>query len=609
MKKQVFYIFSLLALCSNFAFGQLDTINYLDEVVLSDVRLYQNSGGNKLQVLKDSTLQENEPSLGALLKFNSPIYFKENGPGMVSSAAFRGTTASQTAVVWNGININSQFTGQTDFNTLLTSGYDRIVVRSGGGSVLYGSGAIGGSVHLNNELNFGRGFKNELQLQAGSFSSFFGNYKTEYSSEKTSAQFGLSRTSSDNDFKYLGTKIRNENGDYKNTGLNAAVAFVLNQRNLLKFYTSYFDGERGFSGTLSAPSKSKYEDVNSRNLLEWESYFGSFTSHLNLAYLDETYRFFENRENKEHSFGRAKTGILKYDLQYQFSNKVSLSGIADLQRVTGEGSNIGEAERTTGSAGIVFLHELSKFFYELSLRQEFSENYDSPLLFALNSGYRISESYDLKFNFSRNYRIPTFNDLFWYSGGNVDLEPEKSLQAELGQELHLGGFNFTLTGYVIKIDNLLRWVPQSNGLWVPENTKSVRNYGLEALANWQQKVGSGYLKFTGTYAYTRSRDLELEKELIYVPRHKATASIAYGLKRFWTFYQFLYNGSVYTSSDNAYELDAYAVSNLGLEYDFLNNDRGSIGFEIRNLWNENYQSMPSRPMPGRAYSTSLTFKF
>ncbi len=204
MKKQVFYIFSLLALCSNFAFGQLDSINYLDEVVLSDVRLYQNSGGNRLQVLKDSTLEQNEPVLSNLLKFNSPIYFKENGPGMVASAAFRGTTASQTAVVWNGININSQFTGQTDFNTILTSGYDRIVVRSGGGSVLYGSGAIGGSVHLNNDLDFGRGFKNELQLQAGSFSSFFGNYKTEYSSEKTSVQFGLSRYSSDNDFKYLG---------------------------------------------------------------------------------------------------------------------------------------------------------------------------------------------------------------------------------------------------------------------------------------------------------------------------------------------------------------------------------------------------------------------
>ncbi|MGB7785416.1 MAG: TonB-dependent receptor [Salinimicrobium sp.] len=608
MKKQVFYIFILLTLCSQFAYSQLDSINYLDEVVVSDLRLYKSSGGNRLQVLKDSTLEQNAASLGSLLKFNSPIYFKENGAGMVSSAAFRGTTAAQTAVVWNGININSQFNGQTDFNTLLSSGYDKVVVRSGGGSVLYGSGAIGGSVHLNNELKFGSGFKNQLRLKAGSFSSFFGNYSGKYSSEVTSVEVKLSRNSSDNDFEYLGTDKFNENGDYQNTSVNAAAAFLLSDQNLLKFYTNYYDGERGFSGTLSIPSKSKYEDINSRNLLEWEAYLQDFTSNLSLAYLDETYRYFENRENEVHSFGRAKTGIVKYDLEYRLNNNMSISALADLQQTRGEGTNIGNATRTTGSAGMLFLHELQDFYYELSARKEFSDKYNSPLLFALNSGYRVSSNYDLRFNFSRNYRIPTFNDLFWYAGGDQTLEPEESLQTELGQDLHFGHFNISLTGYWIRIENLLRWVPQNNGLWKPENTKSVSNFGAEFLANWQQKIGKAAVKFYTSYAYTRSRDRDLEKELIYVPKHKATANLAFGLQRFSGYYQFLYNGSVYTSSDNYYELDAYLVSNLGVEYDFLKK-HGSIGFEIRNLWNENYQSMPSRPMPGRAYYTLLTLNF
>ncbi|MGB7842934.1 MAG: TonB-dependent receptor [Salinimicrobium sp.] len=607
MKKQVLYIF-LFMFCTRSAFGQLDSINYLDEVVLSDVRLYKRSGGNRLQVLKDSTLKQNDPSLSSLLKFNSPIYFKENGPGMVASASFRGTTAAHTAVVWNGININSQFTGQTDFNTLLSSGYDRIVVRSGGGSVLYGSGAIGGSVHLNNELKFDRGFENEVRLKAGSFSSFFGNYSSEYSSEAASVEVKLSRNSSDNDFKYPGTEKFNENGDFQNTAVNAAAAFLLSERHLLKFYTNYYVGQRGFSGTLLVPSKSKYEDVNSRNLLEWEAYFQKSTSNFSMAYLDETYRYFENRENEGHSFGRLKTGIIKYDLEYRLNDGMSISAIADLQQTKGEGTNIGGETRTTGSAGLLFSHELQKFYYEFSARKEFSNNYNSPMLFALNSGYRVSPHYDLRLNFSKNYRIPTFNDLFWYAGGNQNLEPEKSLQTELGQELHFGNFNFSFTGYWIKIDNLLRWVPQTNGLWAPENTKRVSNFGAEILVDWQQKIGKSTFEFNGTYAYTRSRDLDFKKELIYVPKHKATANLAVGLQDFLVFYQLLYNGPVYTSSDNSYELGGYNISNLGLEYDFLNK-HGSIGFEIRNLWNENYQSMPSRPMPGRAYYTSLTFKF
>ena len=63
---------------------------------------------------------------------------------MVSSASFRGTNAQQTAVVWNGININSQLTGQTDFNTLIPGNYGDVVVRSGGGSVQYGVAQLGG---------------------------------------------------------------------------------------------------------------------------------------------------------------------------------------------------------------------------------------------------------------------------------------------------------------------------------------------------------------------------------------------------------------------------------------------------------------------------------
>jgi hypothetical protein len=37
-------------------------------------------------------------------------------------------------------------------------GYDQIGIKAGGGSVTYGSGAIGGSIHLNNILDFNKGF-------------------------------------------------------------------------------------------------------------------------------------------------------------------------------------------------------------------------------------------------------------------------------------------------------------------------------------------------------------------------------------------------------------------------------------------------------------------
>lgn len=609
MKKQAFYllVFALFQTISSFA--QLDSINHLEEVLLSDVHLTKNSRGQLVQVLNDSVIEHNSPSLTSILRFNTPLYFKENGPGMVSSVSFRGTTASQTAVIWNGINVNSQFTGQTDFNTLITANYDNISIRSGGGSVLYGSGAIGGSVHLNDYFEFDEGFSSRLRLEAGSFETFFGSYTGKYSSERAAVQFNVAGIVSENNFKYPGTEKVNTNGDYDNFSGSFSAAHIFDDSNTIKFYTNYFSGERGFSGTLFAPSNSKYEDINSRNLVEWKNFSEYFISSLKLAYLDETYRYFENRHREEYSLGRAKSGILKYDLEYKIKREMSLTGIFDLQYTAGTGTNIGEEDRKTGSLGFLFAHELGSFGYEASLRKEVTENYDSPLLFSLGANYFVTDNYDLKLNFSRNYRIPTFNDLFWFAGGNRELQPEESLQAELSHNLNFRKVSLALTTYVIQINNLLRWVPGGGGLWRPENTESVRNYGAEFLASVEQEFGDHRLLWSGIYAFTKTEDLNLEKSLIYTPQHKITSSVAYGYKGFSLYYQFLYTGSVYTSADNYYSLPSYSVSNIGLEYSFPRNEMLSLGMEVENLWNENYQIMPSRPMPGRSFNSILTLNF
>lgn len=609
MKKRVFYILFLLLLCSFTGYSQLDSVNYLEEVVLSDVHLFRNSETNTVQVLNDSVLQQNPPTLTSVLKFNSPIYFRENGPGMVASASFRGTTASQTAVVWNGININSQFTGQTDFNTILTSGYEHVAIRAGGGSVLYGSGAIGGSVHLNNRFRFNNGFNNEVRLRYGSFDTWFANIDSEFSTEKLSLQLNIARHDSQNDFPYPNSEKNNENGDYSNTGINAAVAYLLNSSNSFRFYSSYYDGERGFSGTLTAPSRSKYEDLNSRNLLEWKSYFDEFTSTLRLAYLDEYYKYFENRNSDNFSYGRAKTGVVKYDLEYDLNHDKKIFALLEYQSTAGEGTNLqGSQKRNTGSAGLLFTHNLYPLKYEISARAEFSDRYDSPLLFSAGASYAVSGDYLVKVNISRNYRIPTFNDLFWQSGGNLDLEPEKSLQAEVGQELQISNLQLKLTAYIIDTEDLLRWVPSTDGIWRPENTEKARNYGVEVTADWSRNWNGHLLNFSSTYAYIQALDQKTAKQLIYVPEHKVTASAGYGFGRFSSYFQMLYNGKVFTSSDNRYSLDSYMVGNTGIGYALVRK-KLELDLEVQNIFKVSYQSMPSRPMAGRSFFSTLTFKF
>lgn len=604
-------IFGLLGMCQ-LIFAQQDSIVALKEVTVSDTQLRNFSRTQAVAVLNDSVIARNAASLTALLNYNSTLYFKENGLGMVSSPSFRGTTAQQTAVIWNGININSQLNGQTDFNTIPSGGFDNITIRGGGGSALYGSSAIGGSIHLNNDLDFRNKFENELRLSYGSYNTFGGDYKLETSNQKMSTQLGISRHSSDNDYAYRdGRNNHNENGQYYNTAMHVAFGYQLNRKNFLKLYSQVFEGERHFSGTLAAKSKSKYQDLNTRNLVEWDAFLGQWTSKVKVAFLSERYKYFENAKTALFESSRAETMLAKYDLGYAFNSKISANVILDYTQTKGTGQQIGENVRDIGSVALLFKHQLaSRFGYELSMRKELTDDYKSPFLFAAGTYFQPFKNYSLLLNFSRNFRIPTFNDLYWQGLGNPDLKPESSHQAEFGQQIKLKDFFVSVTAYYIDITDMIQWAPSASyGVWMPNNVAHVRSYGAELLLEWRKKIGISLLNFRADYGYTVSEDQASKEQLIYVPEHKANANLAYAYKKWSADYQFLFNGWVFTPSQKYNVVEEYWVSNAGIDYDFGKKNTIKTGFRVLNLWDEKYQSVLQRPMPGRNYAMSLTLKF
>ena len=173
--------------CFNVVAQNDSIVNRLEEVMVqADDKLKKHSIGYKISTLSDSVLLKNTESFTNLLRFNSTLYLREHGTGGISSASFRGTSASNTAVIWNGININSINNGQIDFNSLTVDLFDSIDIRSGGGSIEYGSGAVGGTIHLNDDLQFNEKsfIKNQLQTSIGSFDTYRGLYKFKFADSK-----------------------------------------------------------------------------------------------------------------------------------------------------------------------------------------------------------------------------------------------------------------------------------------------------------------------------------------------------------------------------------------------------------------------------------------
>lgn len=609
MKRRILILFLGITCFCNFAQAQLDSIQKLDEVFLSDSKLVKYTSGIKVETLNDSIIDKNQVSLTGLLAFNSNLYFKENGFGMVSSPSFRGTNASQTAVVWNGININSQLNGQTDFNTINTTNFDAIEIRSGGGSVQYGSGAIGGSIHLNNHLKFKSHFDTSVRLAFGSFNTKMTNVSSSYGNSKFTANIGAAYVDSDNDYKYLGTDRENENGAFDNLNLNLNFGYFISETDVLKLYHQNYNGERQFSGTLVAQSNSKFEDENYRTMLEWTRISVAVTSKLKAVHLKERFKFFENKDNAFFSFGQVNTFLLNHNFNYRVSDKLQFRSILEYSNFDGKGSSFGDPKRNAFSATVLMNHKpTTAFEYNINLRQDITSDFENPFLFSVDGIFKASKLYSILFNASKNFRIPTFNDLYWQPGGNLDLNPESSYQIDFGQNLNFNTIDIKLNTYYIKTTDLIQWRPDSSGIWKPINVAEAQSYGIELEAQTSINFNKHRFNVAGHYSYTVSENVATQKQLIYVPFHKGNASMSYNYRQFSMFYQHLFVGEVFIIGSR---LKGYNVGNIGVAYHLNTNNKITyeVDFRVQNVYNKNYQNVALRPMPNRNYQILLTLKF
>jgi vitamin B12 transporter len=607
-----FYILFVLFYCasSTSVLAQLDSIQKLDEVIIADTKLTEYAEGFQVRSLSDSILSRDNASLTDVLRYNSSIYFKENGYGMVSSPSFRGTNSSQTAVIWNGISINSNLNGQTDFNLIAPNSSDQITIRSGGGSVQYGSGAIGGSIHLNNEIAFRKNQKNELEISYGSYETSKAIFKSVTSSDNIYSSVKVSYINSLNDYKYLGKGIKNENGAFQklNIGYNFGARF---NNHVFTWNSNYFYGDRNFSSSITAPSKNNYKDVTTRNLLSWTLKSSQLISKFKAAHLFERYRYFPDKDKLLFSEGKSNTYIADYSLDYFASKRLKFNAILNYTLIDAKGSNIGSNQRNTLSAVLLMQHKVSSILsYGLNVRKEFLNDFENPLLISLDGKLQLRPWYAIKVNASKNYRVPTFNDLFWEAGGNIGLAPETSLQAELGQVFEFSNLKFNLNGFFIDSKDLISWRPNDSGFWQPINIAETQNYGLEVTSEYLKSFNQHHLSVLMNYSYTKATNKEKNNQLLYVPFHKATGLLNYQFKKFSSYYQVLYTGKVFTTTDNIGVVDPYWVCNLGAEYQ-LNTAHTpiTIGGKINNIFNIYYENVAYRPMPDRNFQLFINFKF
>lgn len=223
-----------------------------------------------------------------------------------------------------------------------------------------------------------------------------------------------------------------------------------------------------------------------------------------------------------------------------------------------------------------------------------------------------------KASVSRNYRFPSLNDLYFLPGGNPDLKSESGFSYDAGLNYHTAlpgvmAVDGSVTWFDSYIDDWIIWLPTTKGFFSPRNVKKVHAYGIELKASMGCEFYKGwFLDINGSYSWTPSvnigekmspADKSVGKQLPYVPRNSAAVTGRLSWKSWSFLYKWCWYSERFTMSSNDYSisgrLPAYFMSNVSLEKNFSFRPLDiQLKLAVNNLFNEDYLSVLSRPMPG-----------
>ena len=610
-----------------------DTIT-LKDVVITAPQRSDFASGLKVQTIDSAAMARFATAdLAMLLVQESPLFIKHYGPGSLATSSFRGGSANHAAILWNGFNIGSPMNGQLDLSLVPVGIADAVSIQYGGSSALWGSGAVGGAILLNNTPVFSRGISVDAGVSFGSFSDRRQHVGVAISKPGWISSIRLFNASALNNFEYATTeergapRQRQQHAERAQHGLLAENYFRINDRQRINVRFWYQHNDRNIPPTLlERSSTANQQDESYRATTEWQRTGNRVNSYVRAAWFDERLNW-DGPATDSAAFSRSKTLIAEAEMRIKLNNDRQQINIG-LNNTFTEALSDGypdrpEQNRTALFAAFQFNTKNRRSRSTLSLRQEVVAQQLAPLTWSLGSEYQLVKGLTAKANISKVYRLPTFNDLYWTPGGNPDLLPESGYSGELGlaakgeASAHVA---VTAEGTVFQrtMDNWVIWLP-SGAYWSPENIMNVWSRGVEMRGELAWHVGNAAIRLGVMTNYVVStnqtektaNDASVGKQLIYVPIYSGHGKLSVGYKDLLLSAGMNYTGYRYTSTDNRSFLEPYMLWNAAASYHISSGKRYSASLLVQgfNLLNAQYQVMLGRPMPLRNFQAGLNVQF
>jgi vitamin B12 transporter len=621
-------ILLLVFLFPIFLFAQTDTTKTLPEYELTSKRLNRYALGQNRVDFDSLTLSRYSfQNLADLLQNETPLSIKAYGVGS-ATVSMRGTGSSHTAVVWNGFNIQSAASGQSDISVLDVASNHHIGVKYGGGSALYGSSAIGGAIYLDSDVPQKEGMRGYGRFSAGSY--VFSGYNIGLSMRKQdiAVAVGFQYQTSDNDFLFKNTAEigqplqRQVNAAFEKWNINTAIFFKINDKNNVKLNLWNSLNDRQIPPTMtSANDHARQEDNAQRVAFEWQHIGKRVVTKTRFGFFKDYLLY--NSDAVDSSVVESRKMIGETELN------IPLSATQELRFGVNYTYESAQIIKSYNRPRIAVFNNYRKRFKKLELsanmRQEVVDNqwinptasigFEYPIFFKkskISPPFGGGGGLQLRGGISYNYNLPALNDLYWQNLGNPNLMPENGWSEEIGfnfNNKNIGLFKkLSLTVFNMHTKDWILWQP-INGIWRPDNVEKIWSRGIETQTKWAYHFNEINIETTLQYQMTYSTDKN-GNQILFTPLHSGAGGLNFNYKNYYIAYNQSFSGRRYMATDNLTWTNPFSLGNMTLGGVMtLWKLKGNYSLRINNIFNANYQPIRFYAMPRRNFMIQIGFSF
>lgn len=224
----------------------------------------------------------------------------------------------------------------------------------------------------------------------------------------------------------------------------------------------------------------------------------------------------------------------------------------------------------------------------------------------------------LRASYKDIFRVPTFNENYFFHYGSTDLDAEKTQQWNVGMTWNqqwspMFTMQMTVDGYINKVRDKIVGVPYNMFVWRMVNLGKVDVEGLDV--SWRASFHQ--LTFSASYScqrvvnHTDKSSVNYGKQVAYIPLHSGSMSI--GWENPWINLSLHGTGmSDRWASNNHYEgsgIAGYCDVGVTAYRTFrIAKNLLEVRADVKNLFNKQYEIVANYPMPRRSWLLGISYK-